>query len=163
MMRKLMLLAAATMLAGCAGPQSGGVRSFDMAYNGVSKDAKPKLCDNGNRCEIPLVKCKDPSKCELELIDDPINFEAGKKDIKVTWTLPAGYQFCPQMGDGIFLKDASSDQFELFDNKVFTCSGSISIIAKNDKQKLTNKYFIVYRNLSTPAKVFIIDPSMVNF
>jgi|GEM_PF-5887810 len=162
MMSKLILLAVATMLAGCAGSQSGGVRSFDRAYDGVSKLAKPKPCNNANKCDIELVKCKDPSKCELELLDDPIKFEAGKKGIKVTWLLPAGYQFCPQMGDGIFLKKASSDQFELFDNKVFTCNKSISIIAKNSTEKIRNDYFIVYRDLSTPPKVFILDPSMVN-
>jgi len=130
-MNRLLWIVLPTMslLFGCATSDQG--IKFGARFAGASKG---KLdCDNTNRCDVAIVDpfC-DIFGCSGSVDHDPINLINGRPNVRVTWTLPSGYTFCRQVGDGVFLKTETSEQFELApDNGHETCTDSITITAKN--------------------------------
>jgi len=85
--------------------------------NPSAPSGRPVPCPAGgstDSCTIPI-KVTDPS-CDADKIVLEHFVELGdiahKK--RITWTLPAGYVFCPRAGDGVFLKDPNVPD-DLFD------------------------------------------------
>ena len=163
MLRKLSLLAAAVVLSGCAATSSGGGKGAESGYFGGA--TKGKLACKKPGCDIEIKPACSPSTliCGGTLDFDPIGLVRNNDNLKVTWKLPPGFVFCPQRGDGVFLKDENSDQFDPEEDKAKRCKPTFTLHAKNTvpRPNAPYKYKIVFR-FEKDNSVYIIDPWMVN-
>jgi hypothetical protein len=159
------------VLLGCASTGPDGVPPI--------RTATPKDCpDAHGHCEVKVLSPNCPvfSKCTASVDFDPINLGPGKHDINIVWTLPAGYGFCPGVGDGVFLKGVDPD--DQFDDMYATDmpdgtkpNGRKKCIelkhyhwkALNTKSKPKDPYeYRIRFHDHTGAKVYEIDPWVVN-
>ena len=132
--------------------------------------AVPITCSNtGRPCEVNIINptCAT-NPCSAKVDVDPITFERGKHRIKVRWILPDGFGFCPQSGDGVFLKERNpnDDQFEnpgadgpagpgICKRRQFVWT------AVNTISGLRFPYKIQFSN-AVGTREYIVDPTMVN-
>lgn len=110
-------------LAGC-GSMDERAYSLLAAYpvggkpvKAFAPSGKPVPCPAGgsaDSCTIPI-KVTDPS-CDADkiVLEDFVELGDISRKKRITWTLPAGYVFCPRAGDGVFLKDPNVPD-DLFD------------------------------------------------
>jgi hypothetical protein len=156
-------LVAAALLLGCATVDTK-FRTSNSYFAGP-KDGD-KRCKEKEDCPDNKI---DPScflwACGGSLSFDPLYLAKGGH--KITWVLPPDYGFCRQLGDGVFLKDETSDQFKLEDYKE-GCQRTFTIHADNKTPRPDKpyKYKVVFHHVDkdkipdeTP---YVIDPSMIN-
>jgi hypothetical protein len=118
------LLGIAALTAGCATqPQTssapekrvGVALSDDVEFAPSSKVMRPftLFTCSTNPCRVAVnAEIKEPSgRCKVNAPDIVLK----APDTTVVWELPNGFQFCPGLGDGVFLKDSgdvADDQFD---------------------------------------------------
>jgi hypothetical protein len=131
-------------------------------------------CDVKHCLVAVAPSCVSSGVCGGKVDYDPIDLKNQNLNVKLTWTLDRGYVFCKGVGgDGVFLKDETSDQFVPEPSAADTrCSDSYFVTAINSKSRPDKPYQYVIRfhkvaDASTsPPKIdpvqYIIDPSMVN-
>ncbi len=131
--------------------------------------AAPLRCgETGRPCEVNIVNptCTMTS-CTAGVDLDPITFIRDKHRIRVRWTLPDGFGFCTQVGDGVFLKEPDpNDQFEDPGVEGPAISGvcrrkHFAWTAKNTISGLRFPYKIVFHN-AAGTRLYVIDPHMIN-
>ena len=130
-------------------------------------------CDT-SQCTVAVSpSCVPAGACGGTLNYDPIDLKNQNLNVKVTWILEKGYGFCKRLGDGVFLKDETSDQFDPeTDNGSTKCIDSFFMIAHNTRSRPDKPYKYVIRfhkitdaSTNPPTvdpKQYVIDPSMVN-
>lgn len=154
MARKWMFIIGGLTLVGCAVP--------------TASNAAPLTCNDPTKtCDVMIVNptCA-AGACTASVNVDPIHFARGKFNIKVVWTLPKGFGFCPE-DDGIFLKQGDpNNQFDQPGADEPGGSGRCNkkkfhLRAKNTKPQLTHPYKIIFHN-EAGTQQYVVDPSMVN-
>lgn len=89
--RWLLALASVVVLSSCASRGGVGVRS---------PECRTQKCDVDISVDSAGNVTFDPDVLQVFI-----------RDSHIVWHLPAGYEFCPQSGDGIFFKNPKSGQF----------------------------------------------------
>ncbi len=170
-MRQLfwVVLVTATLAAGCATREPGSI-TFNSYFGGAIRGAFDCV---SSQCLVAVSPSCAGSACGGSLQYDPINLANGNGNVKITWTLPDGYAFCKQIGDGVFLKSENSDQFKLETyNGSDNCAGSFTIMAANTKPRPAQpyQYKVIFHKVVDPSTTpvvidptpYVIDPSMIN-
>jgi hypothetical protein len=156
MARLSVLIIACLTLAGCALPPPKTLLSLTC----------PQA---GGKCENDIVASGSLGVCPSSVKFDEIRFTRGKNDITVRWTAPDGYGFCPQLGDGVFLKGTDPDD-QFGDPKAEGPHGSgpcnkkqFTLLARNTKPRPTEPYLysLKFHN-NAGTQTCLIDPAMYN-
>lgn len=132
------------------------------------------------RCTNPGPPCRnaiivDAANCDRSTVThEEIRFPRmvegnPNRNIRVTWTLPNGFAFCPQPSaqDGVFLKNQDpNNQFSQpnFGNpsgSVPCNRPSVMLVARNSVPNKTYSYRIQFHSVDG-TKTCRIDPTMVN-
>jgi hypothetical protein len=155
MSTRIAVVIAFLSLIGCTPPPPGRV-------------AATLPCDGTGRCEVKIINptCST-TPCSADVDFDTVKFTRGKHDIKVHWRLPAGFGFCPNTGDGVFLKKPEGDnQFK--DPGVDGQDGpgvckrpQFVMTARNTKVDTKYQYKIVFHDAAGNTE-YIVDPLMFN-
>jgi hypothetical protein len=173
-MNRLCFLALATaiLLCGCAlRPVDPGVITVNSYFAGATKGHLD--CDR-SQCAVAVIpSCAPSGACGGKVDYDPIDLKNQNLNVKITWTLDKGYGFCKSLGDGVFLKSETSNQFDPEPNTGNPkCTDSYFIIAHNSVSRPDKpyQYKILFHKIidasANPPTVYpvqyIIDPSIVN-
>ena len=152
-----------------------------------SMPAKPVLPDvscqppdgegNARRCPVSVtvnltpLPPATPTTCT---VNAPNVILSQQKKVVIVWDLPAGFAFCPALGDGVFLTqpdDVSDEQFEDFGvpddgvgNPTFTkCRNKFRILAVNSKNAAKPYgYRLQFRQRAGAKLVCTADPFIKN-
>ena len=113
----VLVLIAASTLAGCVGMQGG------MAIQNLS--LTPTTCDNTQRCVIPV----SVAACTVTIPSDFQDVSIKSKNVSIIWELAApavksGYRFANS--DGVVLKPSTPDNGHWYTGKQFSAQGPIA-------------------------------------
>jgi hypothetical protein len=159
---------ACLIVAGC-GSTGRGSGAGQIVTTSYSVGSGSFYCKPSGKCQVTI---SDPScdvfgTCSATLDYDPIILVKGYNHVDVTWQLPSGYGFCPDEGDGVFLKKVDpGNQFD----KTGAMGADVDLggIKKckdsfhwNGRNTIPGdfQYRIVFRDRGT---VYTIDPWIVN-
>lgn len=67
------------------------------------------------RCVVNVQATVDEGARTCDVVPPDIIL-SGQRKVVIVWDLPAGYQFCPALGDGVFLKNSGDLADEQFDS-----------------------------------------------
>ena len=135
--------------------------------------AQPYRCDKSkaNPCEATVASaaCLPLFGCSGSLDHDPLVLTRKQNEIDITWTLPAGFGFCPALGDGVFLK-----RLEDYNKHDFRdlgpvgkpggpnngCKQQYQWLAHNLMEGQQYEYRMVFRDSSN--NIYVLDPWIAN-
>jgi hypothetical protein len=104
-------LAVCFVLAGCQ--TTSGEKSFFFR-----PAVTPWDCKQNGKCEVTVTSTWCPLvpssilRCGGSVDYDELHLVQNNTNVKILWHLPSGFEFCPALGDGVFLKDNDDGQFE---------------------------------------------------
>jgi hypothetical protein len=128
-----------------------------------------QYCKN-KTCEVTIVDpgCDIFGTCTADLNYYTTILVAGNQEVDVYWNLPDGYGFCPEEGEGVFLKDVDPNPVQQFD-KIGATGSEVKLGAKKCKNRFRwlghntvqgdFRYRVVFRDA---YHVYTIDPWIVN-
>ena len=169
--RTLFLAVACSLLAACM-PRYDVTSPYS---EGPSSDKKLYLCKKGRVCEATVISTYGSGSGDWtgDLDHDPLYLEPDNqgpdnKGVSIFWNLPANsdYMFCPDAGDGVFLKNPGRDD-QFYDqhgdgnptgpNK--KCFDRFHWRDKNTQHDQSYQYQVIFRD---SVRRYVIDPWIVN-
>ena len=141
---------AATVASACATTGGPGMSSNDCMTS-------------SGKCEV-AIKVTEPCDARGSIAADPPTLVLnGKRNQKIEWELPNGYEFCPANRDGIVFKYGDLD-FQFYDPEFVgsgTCKKKFKWTDKNDPWTKGKEYSYLIK-FTGPKGSCMLDPFIRN-